>query len=398
MQRLKRIVIGLLVLTVAATVWIPCLHLVFARSVTEFRQAEGLSPKAKQLAARHLQLWTDSATRQKELDRMRASNAEWDFMGRSFLVWSLANMGLRDPASKPIYLKTIDEIIDETLRLEKEKGMYFFLMSYASAGKYVMKPERSLFLDGEIALMLASRRMLEEKEDYKPLLTERINIITEEFSRSPHLVLESYPDECWTFDHCLALDAMKMADYLDGTDHSKLIRDWVAMAKKKLIDSQSGLLVASFTTDYIPLGGPQGSTLWMAAHGLQILDADFARDQYTRARHELGEITCGFGYAHEWPASWKGPANIDSGPIIPVFNISAGSSGMAFIGASAFDDAPFLKSLSSTLDFVEFPTRKSGSLKYSASNQVGDAALLYASTLGPLWEKIKAREHAGVKP
>jgi hypothetical protein len=27
---------------------------------------------------------------------MRASNAEWDFMGRSFLVWSLANMGLRE--------------------------------------------------------------------------------------------------------------------------------------------------------------------------------------------------------------------------------------------------------------------------------------------------------------
>src|SRR6185312_9196613 len=207
MLRLKRIAIGLVVLLVAVTIWLPCLHLVFARPVTTFRQTEGLSPKAQELAGRHLQLWTDPATRQKELDRMRASNAEWDFMGRSFLVWSLANMGLRDPASKPLYLKTIDQIIDETLRLEKEKGMYFFLMSYASASKYVMKPERSLFLDGEIALMLASRRMVEEKEEYKSLLTERINIIAEEFSRSPNLVLESYPDECWMFDHCLALDA-----------------------------------------------------------------------------------------------------------------------------------------------------------------------------------------------
>ena len=397
MIRLKRIAIGLVVLAVAGTIWLPCLHLVFARPVTAFRQAEGLSPKAQQLARRHLQLWTDPATRQKELDRMRASNAEWDFMGRSFLVWSLANMSLRDPASKSVYLKTIDEIIDETLRLEKEKGMYFFLMSYASAGKYVMKPERSLFLDGEIALMLASRRMVEEKEEYKSLLTERINIISEEFSRCPNLVLESYPDECWMFDHCLALDAMKMANYLDGSDHSKLIRDWIAMAKRKLIDSQSGLLVSSFTTDYVPLGGPQGSSLWMVSHALQILDADFAHDQYTRARRELGEITLGFGYAHEWPASWNGPANIDSGPIIPVFNISAGSSGMAFIGASAFDDEPFLKSLNSTLDFVGFPTRKAGRLKYCASNQVGDAAILYAATLGPLWEKIQTREHAGAK-
>jgi hypothetical protein len=397
MRRIKRFLIGLLVLIVAGVIWVPCLHLVFARPVSDFRRSEGLSPKARQLAARHLQLWTDPASREKELDRMRASNAEWDFMGRSFLVWSLANMSLRDPDSKSLYLKTIDQIVDETLRLEKEKGMYFFLMDYATAGKYVMKPERSLFLDGEIAVMLASRRMVEEKEEYKALLTERVNIMTEEFSRSPHLILESYPDECWMFDHCLALDAMKMADYLDGSDHAKLIRDWVAMAKKKLIDPESGLLISSFTTDDVPLGGPQGSSLWMVSHALQLLDADFARDQYSRARRQLGEVTLGFGYAHEWPASWKGPANIDSGPVIPVFNISAGSSGMAFIGASAFDDEHFLKSLNSTLGFAAFPSKKSGRLKYCASNQVGDAALLYAATLGPIWQKIKAREHAGVK-
>src|SRR5262249_50055764 len=148
------------------------------------------------------------------------------------------------------------------------------------------------------------------------------------------------------------------------------------------------LLVSSFTTDGVPLDGPEGSSLWMVAHGLQILDADFARDQYRRARKELGEITAGFGYAHEWPASWHGPADIDSRPIIPVFTISAGSSGMAFISPAAFDDRKFLPSLAATLEFAAFPSRKAGALKYSASNQVGDAALLYAATLGPLWEKV----------
>lgn len=389
MQKIKRILVAALVLTLAAAIWLPCLHFVFVRPVSEFRQVEGLSPKARQLAARHLQLWIDPALRQKELERMRASNAEWDFMGRTFLVWSFANMGVREPESKSLYLQTTDQIIEETLRFEKEKGMFFFLMPYAQAGHYVMKPERSLFLDGEIAMMLASRRMLEEREEYKTLLTERVNIITEEFSRSPHLLLESYPDECWMFDHCVALDALKMADHLDGSDHLKLIHDWIAMAKEKLVDRQSGLLLSSFTTDDVPLGGPQGSSLWMVAHCLQILDPNFARDQYQRARRQLGEITLGFGYAHEWPATWIGRANIDSGPIIPVFNISAGSSGMAVIGASAFSDDTFLKSLNATLNFAAFPSRKGGRLKYCASNQVGDAALLYATTLGPLWQKIE---------
>jgi hypothetical protein len=325
---------------------------------------------------------------------MRVSNAEWDFMGRSYLVWSLANMALRDPASKPLYLRTMDQIIDETLRLEKQEGMYFFLMPYAKDGPYVMQPPHSLFLDGEIALMLASRRVVEEKPEYKPLLTERVNAIVARFQKSPRMLLESYPDECWMFDHCVALDAMKMADYLDGTDHSKLIHDWIAMAKQKLVDPKSGLLISSFTTHGAPLAGPEGSSIWMVAHSLQLLDEDFARDQYQRARKELGAVTLGFGYAHEWPESWKGEANIDSGPIIPVFDVSAGSSGMAFIGASSFGDDNFLTSLAATLDFAGFPSQTGGRLKYCASNQVGDAALLYAATLGPLWEKVKT----GTKP
>jgi hypothetical protein len=392
--RIKRILAGLAALAVAALIWLSCLHFVFTRPVSQFRQKQGLSPEARQLAARHLQLWTEPALREAELNKMRVSNAEWDFMGRSYLVWSLANMALRDPASKPLYLRTMDQIIDETLRLEKQEGMYFFLMPYAKEGPFVMRPPHSLFLDGEIALMLASRRVVEEKPEYKPLLTERVNAIVARFQKNPHMLLESYPDECWMFDHCVALDAIKMADYLDGSDHSVLIRDWIAMAKQKLVDPKTGILISSFEADGTPMAGPEGSSIWMVAHSLQLLDEDFARDQYQRARKELGAITLGFGYAHEWPESWKGEANIDSGPIIPVFDVSAGSSGMAFIGASSFGDDKFLTSLAATLDFAGFPSRTGGRLKYCASNQVGDAALLYAATLGPLWEKVKT----GTKP
>jgi hypothetical protein len=382
---------GLVALFIGGCIWLPCLHFVFHKSALDFYQPQGLSPQARQLAARHLELWTEPQSRERELRKMRASNAEWDFMGRSFLVWSLANMGLREPGSSKAYLETIDQIVDETVRLEKQEGMYFFLMPYAKARHYVAQPAHSLFLDGEIALMAASRRMLEERADYKQLLTERVNEIAERLRKSPQLVLESYPDECWMFDHVVALDAIRLADVLDGTDHSALIGQWLAMAKKKLVHEESGLLISSFTTDGTPLDGPEGSTLWMVAHCLQILDPDFARDQYRRARRELGRTTLGFSYAREWPVSWTGPADIDSGPIIPVFNISAGSSGMAFIGASAFNDEKFLSSLATTLEFAAFPIRKDGRLKYCGSNQVGDAALLYAATLGPVWEKAAAQ-------
>jgi hypothetical protein len=386
---MKRIGSGLIALTAAAMIWLPCLHLIFDKPALNFWQPQGLSPEATQLAARQLQLWTDPVLRGKELNKMRASNAEWDFMGRSYLVWSLANMSLRNPAAKQLYLQTMDQIIDETLRLEKQEGMTFFLMPYAKGHPYLVKPAHSLFLDGEIALMLAARRTVEEKPEYKPLLTERVNGIVERFQKSRKMLLESYPDECWMFDHCVALDAIKMADHLDGTDHSTLIRNWLAMAKTKLVDPKSGLLISACQTDGTPIYGPEGSSLWMLAHSLQLLDENFARDQYERTRKELGAVTLGFGYAHEWPKAWKGDPDVDSGPIIPWFEISAGSSGMAFIGASSFGDEKFLVPLAATLDFSGFPARENGRLKYCASNQVGDAALLYAATLGPLWQKVE---------
>src|SRR5437016_371078 len=105
MSRPRRILSGLAALLLAGLIWLPCLHLLFARPASRFHQPTGLSPCAQQLAARHLQLWTDPPSREQELRKMRASNAEWDFMGRSFLVWSLANMGLRDPTAKPAYLQ-----------------------------------------------------------------------------------------------------------------------------------------------------------------------------------------------------------------------------------------------------------------------------------------------------
>jgi hypothetical protein len=377
-----------LALLLASAIWLPCLHLFYHKDAGDFTARAGVSREARQLQARQMQFWTDPKLRQVELARMRGSNAEWDFMGRSYLVWSLANIGLRDPASKAQCLEVMDQIIGETIRLEKERGLYFFLMPYARDKAWMQKPDRSQFIDGEIALMLGLRRALEEKAEYKALLTERVNKIVARMTNSPSLSAESYPDECWTFCNVVALDSIKTADYLDGTDHSALLKNWVANAKRMLVDPKSGLLISSYSLDGHPVAGPEGSSIWMVAHCLQLVDEDFAQDQYRRARTQLGRNALGFGYAAEWPKSWRNPANVDSGPVI--LDISPGSTGMAFLGASSFDDRSYLSSLATTIDFAAFPVLQDNRLKYSASNQVGDAVLLYSSVLGPMWTKIKS--------
>ncbi len=396
MTRSKRILLGVVSLLVAALIWLPALHLLYARDASNHLSPEGLSPKAMALAERHLRLWssktkghvTSTCPRFSEIQAMRRCNAEWDFMGRTFLVLALGNMALREPGMKAECLEIMDTIIDETLRLEREEGLYFFLMPYAKSGSFVMKPAGSQFLDGEIALMLAVRRVVEEKEKYKGPLRERVDVMVARMRQSPVLSAESYPNECWMFCNAVSLAAMRMADFLDGTDHSEFFKEWVATAKEKLVHAETGLLVSSYTVGGMAMDGPEGSTIWMAAHCLRLVDKEFAEDQYRRARKELGRKVLGFGYGREWPVSWVGPMDVDSGPVIPVLGVSAGSSGLAFVGASAFGDEKYLEALAATLDFAAFPSRRDGELRYCASNQVGDAVLLYSAVMGPVWDTV----------
>ncbi len=378
-------------LALAAAVWLPCLHLVFGVDLARFRADRAVAPEAKAMLQRQLALWETPDARTRELARMRRSNAEWDFMGRTFLVLALANAGLREPAEQERYLGIMDALISETLRLERENGIYYFLMDYAQARPFLGPTRRSLFQDGEIAMMLAARRLVREKPEYQAPLAERAAWMLKQMEAGPVLCGESYPDECWMFCNAVALAAFRMCDALDGSDHRPFARRWMEMAKQKLVEPSTGLLVSNFSLAGEVGDGPEGSSIWMVAHCLQIVDRPFAEDQYRRARKELARSVLGFGYAREWPESRVGMPDVDSGPVIPGLQASAGSSGMALVAAAAFDDRAYLASLLASLEFGAFPERKGGRLHYLASNQVGDAAMLYALVLGLLWEEVERR-------
>jgi hypothetical protein len=310
-------------------------------------------------------------------------------MGRTYLVLALGEMCLREPGQRERYVAVMDRIIDDTLELEETRGMYYFLLDYARDGEFVGKPARSLFLDGEIALMLGARQEVAASEKYAGLLARRIDIVVGSMERGPVMCGESYPDECWMFCNAVAAAAVKISDHLDGRDHGAFLAKWVATIKGKLRDEKSGLLVSSFSYRGATGDGPEGSSIFMVAHCLQLVDPALAREQYDLARKQLGKEVLGFGYAREWPPTWEGPTDVDSGPIVPVVGASPGSSGLAMLGAASFGDEEYLRELLTTLDFAAFPIREGGGLRYGASNQVGDAVVLYALVEGPMWRKVQ---------
>jgi hypothetical protein len=126
----------------------------------------------------------------------------------------------------------------------------------------------------------------------------------------------------------------------------------------------------------------------MVAHNLLVVDEAFAKDQYARARRELGASLLGFGWAREWPRGVPARPDVDSGPIVPFLDASAGSSGLALLGARAFGDAAYERELFASLELAAFPENG----RYRASNDVGDAVVLYTLSFGPLWSRVRGEE------
>ena len=389
---LKSVLAKLVALAVAAVIWLPCVHFLFQPDLDD--EVEGVHAEARVLAERLTRIWTDPVLRERELNKLRRHNAEYDFMSRTFLVLALANMATADPSVRDEALTVMDLVIDDTLAREQEHGQLYFLMDYATAGVWVADPGRSQFVDGEIALMLAARRLVAEKPEYKEPLSERVDLMVERMEQSPVLLAESYPNECWVFCNTIGLVAIRLADVLDGTDHSEFTARWLEVAKARLTDPTTGLLIAGFSVDGDPTPagpGPEGSTLWMVCHMLQIVDEKFAADQYRRAREELGRVILGFGYSREWPESWPVSPDVDSGPIVPLLQASPGASGIAIVGASAFDDDEYLAALLTSLNFIS-PSGDTGRrITYRTGIMVGDAMVLCGLTAGPLWEEVRRR-------
>ncbi len=376
-------------IAIASAIWLPSVHLLFRPAMSEIVADSGPPPLAEKIAARQIEIWTGPALLAAQHAKMRSANAEWDFMGRSFLAWSLANMAESQPKFRPAALAAMDRIIDLTIETEREKGMYFFLMGYGRSSPWVQQPPRTLFVDGEIALMLAMRCVVDNKPEYRKLLTERVKIIARRMQSNPTYSGESYPDECWTFCNVIALAALRVSDYLNGTDHSALINGWLAFAKARLIHPDTGLLISAYRLDGEMIYRPEGSSIWVISHCLALLDEPFARRQYDLAKKYLARSCLGFGFAREWPEGAEDQMDVDSGAVVPGLGASVASSGLAFIAAGTFDDTEFIRSLTTTLNFGGFPIDRDGKLQFASSNQVGDVVVLYGLVTGPIWDKVK---------
>ena len=309
-------------------------------------------------------------------------------MADLFAVLGWVDVALADPSRTTEALVHIDRSIEATLRVERDEGQRALLLPYGRTRPFLDPRGRSLFVDGEVAMMLAARLHLATDPAMRDELSRRVEVIEASLRAGPKLSGESYPNECWTFCNTTALAALVAADPLLGTDHRGLVDDWVRMAQRDLVDPETGLLVSSYTWDGQVLDGPEGSSIFMVAHNLLLLDPAWGRDQYARAHDALVRDAAGFSWAREWPRDQPWALDIDSGLVVPGLEASPGASGLAVLGAAAFGDVETRDGLLRALHLAAAPTSEGDARWYAAAGRIGNAVLFRALAFGPLWQRI----------
>ena len=366
----------------------------------ELSPGPGLPQIPLALAKAQMSLWIEPATRNAQISRMRQSNPEWEFTSRTFLVLALANVALRDTLLKPAALSVIDTIITETLDQERRHGqeVFFAVSQKGRRSDFLNSSRRSVFIDGQIAMMLGARRLVEENATWGEEMQQRTRLIVQEMREGPLLCGETYPNECRLVDCALAMATLRISNALDGTDYSGFINLWVGKARTTLVDKKANMLVSrfDFTGRPVVLEGPEGVSIWTTAHFLSVVDQGFAQEQYDNAARQLRTNFLAFGYSRARPSAsdyarspQQQQLEVEMDGLVPFLQASPGSSGRALVAAQTFGDTRWMRQLITSLEFLGFRTARER-MHYISSNTTGDAVILYALVQGPLWEKLKA--------
>jgi hypothetical protein len=353
---------------------------------------------------------------------LRAESPAWSLSYRMFAALAQVNLALEKKGLVRGNLDQVDAILDDTLRLEREQGQQYFLPPHEKQRYFVSAGKRSAFVDGAIAMMIAARQLAAARslaaqrgwqgpEDTRAHAREpaprealsdelrmRLAYAAETMEQSSLLCAESYPDTCETLAMVLVLSAMRMLDRLDHTRaHEPLIARWLKVARRKLLDRESGLLIARFSPRRARRAGPEGSSIWLTAHCLQLLDPAFARDQYRRAKRALSSSAFGLAFVREWPRNQGGDRDVAA--YMPWREAGTRSTAFALLGAKAFADERQLRDLSAALGLFARPSKTDQALHFSepyalhfeTAGPLGNMVLLYALTQGPLWRTVRGR-------
>lgn len=170
-------------------------------------------------------------------------------------------------------------------------------------------------------------------------------LLHSELSRSKTAVLEAHPGESWPVDSLFGLESLQLHDRLYGTSYFRVFDKWVA-AMEATKDKETGLHVSFLHLDGRARDVPRGCALSWSLAVLPRLHPKLAAEQWAAYKKSFFSCTAGVCLVREYPPGVNRKGDLDSGPVVNGYGMSATAFALAAARANGdLDTAASLERL-----------------------------------------------------
>jgi hypothetical protein len=298
-------------------------------------------------------------------------------VAHSSLVTALTNISFLDPDTREESLPVIAALIEEALRAPMRE------FDAARWGEDPLEtlsgPQGHVGYLGHLNWMLGAYRFLGGDGRFDTVHQAIAAALARRLRASPIYCAETYPGETYLPDNVVVLASLRNADPLFGTQHGEVAARWLTVARERLLDPRTGLLVFGIDRAGNHVEGSRGSGAGWNSLYLPFIHQEFAKEQYTGLqRHLVRHLPFGLMGVREYPHGVFRFGDVDSGPVLA--GLSPSGTGFAVAGARHAGDVHLLGGLLLTTEAVGSSIQWHGRRRYLFAPLVGEAIMLATKT------------------
>ncbi len=305
-------------------------------------------------------------------------DGEWLFGAEMMAAMGLGQVAREHPALGAEYGLRVGASID---RMLAPSGAAFDTRSWGEdAVRSLDKDRGHVAYLGYLNLAIGMHRVLDPRSRHAAVGERITRALARRLDASPLALVETYPGEIYPVDNAAAIASLSLRDAATGDDaHAATVARALDTMRARYIDPATGLLVQAVEPGSgAPRDAARGSGTLLAVYFLSFADLTLSRALWDAATRELDDTVLGFGVMREYPREVIGRGDIDSGPVVLGYGVSA--TGFALAGARIHGDDARFRRLFATAQLFGAPITQHGAQRFVTGGPLGDAILLAMTT------------------
>jgi hypothetical protein len=351
---------------------------------------------AQRALARGARWWTE-----RDLERsdfMTGSprfDGEWLFATSMMTAMGLGQTALEHPRWKAEHGRAMARAIDRLLRPELRVFDREAWDGHDALDDVLASDRPHVAYLGYLSLAMSLHQVVDRRSRHAALNGRILAHLERLAAESPTALLETYPGEVYPIDNSAFIGSLGLHARATGTDHRATLERALRALHRDHTDRASGLLYQRIDRDTgRPEDRPRASGTALAVYFLGFVCAgeeirhrgpcvnapDVSRALWRALRAQVGGPG-GLGMTREYPPGEEGGGDVDSGPVVLGYGVSA--TGFSIGGARIHGDREAYRRALATASFFGAPIERDGRLHWALGGPMGDALLFAMLTAQP---------------